>query len=162
MTTLHLIVVGRLKESYWQEAEAEYLKRLTPWAEVVIHEIKEESFNEKDPVELVKAREADKIVGVLNKIKDTFVLVLDGRGRPMNSVQLSTLVTTWREEFHALTVIIGGPLGLDDTILGIGKRPGGFALSLSNLTFTHQMARVFLLEQLYRAMMIADGRKYHY
>lgn len=162
MTTLHLIVIGRLKESYWHEAEAEYLKRLSPWADVVLHEIKEESFNEKDPPELIKAREADKIIETLEKIKDTFVLVLDGRGRAMNSVQLSTLLTTWREEFHNLTVIIGGPLGLDDSIVTIGKRPGGFVLSLSNLTFTHQMARVFLLEQLYRAMMIADGRKYHY
>jgi 23S rRNA (pseudouridine1915-N3)-methyltransferase len=162
MTTLHLITLGKLKESYWHEAEAEYTKRLSPWAEVVFHEIKEESFNDKDPSELIKAREADKILEVLEKIKDTFVLVLDGRGRAMNSVQLSTLLTTWREEYHNLTVIIGGPRGLDDSIMAIGKRPGGFLLSLSNLTFTHQMARIFLLEQLYRAMMIAEGRTYHY
>ena len=68
MTPLHLIVIGKLKESYWQEAEGEYLKRLSPWAEVILHEIKEESFSEKDLPEMIKAREADKIIETLEKI----------------------------------------------------------------------------------------------
>lgn len=157
MLHINLIVLGKLKEKFWQEAEAEYLKRLKPWAKIIIHEIKEESFSEKDNIEVIKQKEAEKIVGTLNKIKNTYIIALDEHGRAFSSKQLADNFKEL-EQFHNLTFVIGGPLGLHESVLQLAK----LKLSLSSLTFTHQMARVFLWEQIYRTMMINAGRNYHY
>ena len=93
----------------------------------------------------------------LNKIKNAHVVVLDEHGKTFSSQQFATQLQDL-EQFHQLVFIIGGPLGLSESILKLAK----LKLSLSTLTFTHQMARVFLLEQVYRAMMINMGKKYHY
>lgn len=151
---LHLICLGKLKEGYWREAEAEYLKRLSPYYKITIHELKEESFSEKDSPEKIKQKEAEKIITVLEKIKAENVIVLDEHGKQYSSIEFSNLLSPLTD----LVFIIGGPLGLDEKILKLSKDK----VSLSKLTFTHQMARVFLFEQIYRAKMIAVSKKYHY
>jgi len=160
MINIHLIVLGKLKESYWKEAEAEYLKRLKPYARLTIHELKEESFDDKSNTELIKEKEMEKIKDRLSKIKNGFIIALDEHGKQLSSPEF---VNTFNnnetmEQRNNLTFIIGGPLGLHASIL----KSANLVLSLSKMTFTHQMARVFLLEQIYRAMMIKEGRKYHY
>lgn len=159
MLHLKLICLGKLKESFWKEAEAEYLKRLQAFAKVEVIELKEESFDEKNSAEIIKIKEAEKIKSALNKIKDAFVVVLDEHGKQFSSVAFSKhlfeLAGRGNGEF---VFIIGGPLGLDDSILKIAN----LKLSFSSFTFTHQMIRVFLFEQIYRAMMIEAGRQYHY
>ncbi len=151
---LHLICLGKLKEKYWREAEAEYLKRLSPYYKINIHELKEESFSEKDNKEKVKQKEAEKIIAVLEKIKTDNVIILDEHGKQYSSTDFSDLISPLTD----LCFIIGGPLGLDEKILQLNKNK----ISLSKLTFTHQMARVFLFEQIYRATMIKVNKKYHY
>lgn len=158
MLQLHLIVVGKLKENYWKEAEAEYLKRLQPFAAVIWHELKEESFTEKDPVDFVKEKEAKKILDVLEKIATPFVVALEEKGQQFSSPDLAKKFQGWQEANHAIVFIIGGPLGLHTSV----RKKANATLSLSPLTFTHQMTRVILLEQLYRATMIQQGRRYHY
>ncbi len=158
MAHLHLIVVGKLKEQYWREAEKEYLKRLTPSTEIVIHEIREESFSEKDPVELVKEKEGKKVLETLEKIRDSFVVALEEKGKQFDSVGFAKNMSNWAGLSHSITFIIGGPLGLSRNVIS----KTNMTLSLSPLTFTHQMARVILLEQIYRAMMITQNRKYHH
>jgi|SRR3989344_901649 len=159
MLHIHLITLGKLKESYWREAEAEYLKRLQPYAKIFVHELKEESFTEKDTPEIIKQREAEKIKSELSKIKDTYIIALDEHGKQFSSVKLAQqLNNETMQQSNTITFILGGPLGLDKTILSLSP----FTLSLSPLTFTHQMARIILLEQVYRAMMIQGNRKYHY
>lgn len=157
MLHINLIVLGKLKENYWQAAEAEYLKRLSSWAKIVIHELKEESFSEKDTPEIIKQKEAAKINSALAKIKDAHVIVLDEHGQNFSSKQFANHFNHL-QQFHHLVFIIGGPLGLHESIL----KKANLKLSLSSLTFTHQMARVFLLEQIYRVSAINSGKKYHY
>ncbi len=156
MMRIIIICLGKLKEKYWREAEVEYIKRLLPYAKIEIKELKEEPFTEKNkPVE-IKKKEAKKIMAALPKT-DGFIVALDEHGKQYSSVSLA-------QELHnskntsPLIIIIGGPLGLDDSILKLAD----LKLSLSPLTFTHQMVRVILLEQIYRATMINVGKKYHY
>ncbi len=159
MLHIKLVCLGKLKESFWREAEAEYLKRLQAFAKVEVIELKEESFDDKTSVEIIKSKEAEKIKSVLEKIKDTFVVVLDEHGKQFSSVAFSKyLFETIGSGTGEFVFIIGGPLGLDESILKIAN----LKLSFSSFTFTHQMIRVFLFEQIYRAMMIEAGRQYHY
>ena len=158
MLHINLIVLGKLKEKYWREAEAEYLKRLSSWAKIVIHELKEESFSEKNNPEIIKQKEADKIQSVLNKISDSFIIILDEHGQQFSSVNFANHFNHLQQFHHHLTFIIGGPLGLHESIL----KKANLKLSLSSLTFTHQMARIFLWEQIYRASAIISGKKYHH
>ncbi len=159
MLNVQIICLGKLKEKYWQEAEKEYLKRLQAFAKVQIFELREESFDDKISVQLVKEKEAQKIKDALGKIKSDFLVVLDEHGKQFSSIdfskKLSDLALSGSNSF---TFVIGGPLGLDESILKMAN----LKLSFSSFTFTHQMMRVFLLEQVYRAMMIAGNRQYHY
>lgn len=159
MLHLKLICLGKLKESFWREAEAEYLKRLQAFAKVEVIELKEESFDEKTSIEIVKFKEAEKIKNALEKMKDPFVIVLDEHGKQFSSVSFSKyLFEAVNRGSGEFVFIIGGPLGLDESILKIAN----LKLSFSSFTFTHQMMRVFLFEQIYRTMMIEAGRQYHY
>jgi len=159
MQKVHIIALGKLKENYWQEAEAEYLKRLKPYFKIQIHELREESFSEKDKSETIKKKEAEKIRAVLAKIKNAFIIALDEHGKSFLSMQFAQqLKNITTGQTNNIVFIFGGPLGLDESIL----QSANLKFSLSSMTFTHQMARIFLLEQIYRAAMINAGRKYHY
>ena len=159
MMRIKIICLGKLKEKYWREAEEEYLKRLQAFAKLEVIELKEESFDGKIPVEVIKSKEAEKIKSALDKIKDAYIIILDEHGKQFSSVAFSKhlfgMVGQGESEF---VFVIGGPLGLDESILKMAD----LKLSFSSFTFTHQMIRVFLLEQIYRSAMIDGGRQYHY
>lgn len=154
--SIRIITLGKLKETFWQEAEKEYLKRLSAFTKLGIVELREESFSEKDSAENVKTKEAEKMLKHIDK--DDFVVVLDEHGKQYASVEFSDEMTKWITANSHITFIIGGPLGLSDAILARAN----VKISFSKMTFTHQMVRIFLLEQLYRGYMIANKRKYHY
>ncbi|MFA6427903.1 MAG: 23S rRNA (pseudouridine(1915)-N(3))-methyltransferase RlmH [Candidatus Magasanikbacteria bacterium] len=166
MLHITIISIGKLKEQYWKDAEKEYLKRLSAFAKVEIKELKEESFTEKDNVEIIKEKEAKKILSAVASAKagidalpkDSYIVVLDKEGKQFSSEELSKHISTTTEQHHNITIIIGGPLGLHNSILNLAKE----SWSLSKMTFTHQMTRIILLEQLYRGFMIKENRKYHY
>lgn len=159
MIHINLICLGKLKEQYWRDAEAEYLKRLGAFAKINIIELREESFDAKNNLTEIKTREAEKIKKELDKLPNSFVIVLNQNGKNFSSEQLAEKMTELtNQQINNLTFIIGGPLGLCESILKIAD----LKLSLSSLTFTHQMARVILWEQIYRASMIGAGRQYHY
>lgn len=153
-----LVVLGKLKEQYWRDAEAEYKKRLSAFCKLEVVELKEEAFSEKDNLVKIKEKEAVKIIDLLNKHPRAKVVVLDEHGKQYSSENLSRWVTTQKDSGDDLVFVIGGPLGLAEQIQSLATN----MISLSSLTFTHQMARIFLLEQLYRAFMISENRKYHY
>lgn len=157
MIRINIITLGKLKESYWREAEVEYLKRLGAFVKLNIVELKEESFTEKDPPEMIKQKEAEKILGAIKNIGSTFLIMLEEKGKQYSSPEFSKQIIKWSDN-NSLTFVIGGPLGLDPELV----KKANATLSLSPLTFTHQMTRVILLEQIYRAMMIGQNRKYHY
>ena len=158
MNTIYIITLGKLKESYWREAEAEYIKRLGPLAKIVIHELKEESFSDKDLPDAIKQKEAEKINFVLKKFPGAHVVALDEHGEHYTSVQFSKKLEQFNNTNNLTIFILGGPLGLHRSLRARARE----TFSLSPLTFTHQMARVILLEQIYRGMMILANRKYHY
>ena len=154
MPHIHIVALGKLKEKFWREAEGEYLKRLTPYYNIVLHEIREESFDEKSDKEKIKLTEAEKILTALEKIKSENVIALDEHGKKFSSLSVSEFISPLTD----MVFIIGGPLGLHQKIIEKVKTK----VSFSDMTFTHQMIRVFLLEQIYRATTIKIGKKYHY
>jgi 23S rRNA (pseudouridine1915-N3)-methyltransferase len=159
MLHLTIICLGKLKENYWREAESEYLKRLQPLAKVEIVELKEESFGDKDQPIVVKEKEAEKIKDALNKASKGYLIVMDETGKTLSSNKLAEKISSLSNQgIGHIIFVIGGPLGLSDEL----RKKADLVLSLSTLTFTHQMARVFLIEQLYRTFMINSGKKYHY
>lgn len=155
MKNIRIITLGKLKETYWGDAEAEYFKRLSPYAKIELVELKEEAFKSENDRKEVQKKEAAKI---LSKIDTTdIVITLHERGKEMTSVEFSNFLEKKSQQGNRLTFIIGGPLGLHESVL----EKADMQLSLSQLTFPHQMVRTILLEQLYRAVMIGK-RKYHY
>jgi 23S rRNA (pseudouridine1915-N3)-methyltransferase len=159
MQKITLLVTGKLKESYWREAESEYLKRLGAFVKFEIVELKEESFTEKDKPETIKEKEAKKIIEQLEKNKPDYLIALTHPGKQFSSKELSEFFNNVTiQQCNNITFVIGGPLGLDQSIL----KKANLTLSLSPLTFTHQMARIILEEQIYRTFMIKENRKYHY
>ena len=156
---IRLLVVGHLKETYWKEAQNEYLKRLTPYAKVEIEEVDDlPSSKDDSPAEMeeVKNKENAKL---LSKIKpNDYVVLLDlGKEQP-DSVELSSRLEKWmRDGGSSITFVIGGSLGLSAEM----RKRGNATLTLSKLTFTHQMTRVILLEQIYRSFKILRNEPYH-
>lgn len=156
MMKITIISIGKLKESYWKEAENEYLKRLSSFTNVAIIEHKEIGFSDKDKPESIKEKEAEIILASIPS--SSYIYALDPRGKSTSSEDLSQNIQSLEQDYSHLTFIIGGPLGLHHSIISKAQ----FKLSLSLLTFTHQMSRIILLEQLYRAYMIKSGKSYHH
>ncbi len=156
---IRILAVGHLKEAYWKAAEAEYLKRLSSYASVTVEEFDDlptpasasPTFSEE-----IKEKEDAKI---LFKLKSSdFVVLLDLGKEEVDSLSLAKRLADWERKSESnLTFVIGGSLGLSQSL----KKRGNASLTLSKLTFTHQMARVILLEQLYRSYKILNNEPYH-
>ena len=153
-----LICMGRLKERYWREAAAEYEKRLSrfgKWETIELPDLPEPSNSSPAIEEQIKKKEGD---AILSKIRDGDVVVcLCIDGRQMDSVQLSRKMTELIDTGRRVVFVIGGSLGLSEEVV----RRAQVKLSFSPMTFPHQLARIMLLEQTYRAMKIAAGERYH-
>lgn len=156
---ISLLVVGKLKETAYKLLVDEYVKRLSTYAQVVIEEVTDEktpdnaSFKQQ---EAIKEKEGDKLLG---KIKDDdFVALFDIKGTSFDSISFAKWLETAAEKSGAhITFIIGGSLGVSDKL----KRRANTTISFSALTFTHQMMRVIVLEQIYRAYRINNNQPYH-
>jgi 23S rRNA (pseudouridine1915-N3)-methyltransferase len=156
MFHIRIIATGKLKEQYWRDAEQEYIKRLSPYAKIEIIELKEESFKNIHDKKQTQLKEAAKIKKYLNT--SDIVIALTERGKKMNSPQFATWLEKKTAATGKLTLLIGGPLGFHPSVLTQVHAE----ISLSELTFPHQMVRTILLEQLYRAITIIKGKQYHY
>jgi 23S rRNA (pseudouridine1915-N3)-methyltransferase len=157
---LRIIAVGRLRERYWQDAVADYVRRLLPYSRIEIIEVPEARIPESASLaeeEKAMAQEGEDILSRLKK-QDGPVVVLDRRGKALDSPELASwLGKQLLSGPAAVTWIIGGPLGLDSSVL---KR-ADLVLSFSRLTFPHQMMRLILLEQIYRSFRILHHEPYH-
>lgn len=151
-----ILAVGTIKETYWAEACNEYIKRLQPFAHVEIKELKEESFSEKNSIDVITKKEAEKIIKALPD--RTFIIALDEHGTEFDSVGFSKKLEAIKQEHSHIVFIIGGALGLHPSVFDHAH----LKFSLGKITLTHQMVRSTLLEQIYRACMIASGKPYHY
>ena len=152
---LRLICVGKLNE--WQRlAAADYIERLQHYVGFECVELKEEKGGHKDSSAVLLKREGKRILAKI--AQGERVIVLDERGRQHDSPGLASLLE--EEMLHSgrdWCLIIGGAYGVDYQL----RERADLCLSLSKMTFTHQMARIFLLEQLYRSATIIRGEPYH-
>lgn len=155
MVKVTIICLGKYKEKAFLELEKEYLKRLKTFAKVSVEEIPEIPYREGQDLDRVKQKEADAIMQRIPK--NTIVLVLEEKGQQRDSEELAKFLDRISSLGQELVFVIGSGIGLHNSIRGLSN----YQLSLSPLTFTHNFARVLLLEQLYRSFMITSGRKYH-
>ena len=154
---IDIIAVGKLKERFWMDACNEYLKRLAPFASVNVKEVDDVSPDKAGTRE--KALELEE-VGIRKKLtSNSFVVLLDQQGREHSSEQIAELVKTRLIEssIHHITFVIGGSDGLASSLL----KEADERLSFGPITLPHNLARVVLLEQLYRAFKIIRNEPYH-
>ncbi len=159
MFNITLLVVGTLKESYLREAYNEYSKRLKPYAKIELLELPETAFHSVAEKESVMAKEAQLIRKKLSQ--ESTVFILSHEGKMFSSEEFSQLLTTHSsgtEGATHITFVIGGALGLHESL----KKSCKNMISFSRMTFTHQMARIILIEQIYRAATILAKKQYHY
>lgn len=156
MIKIKVIVVGKTKEGWIKEGIQHYLRLLKRYAEVTLVEIKEEKVIVSRGAKVNSEKDTKKILGWLHE--SSLCIALDVTGVCDNSeVFANFLQSHLNQGYHKFTFVIGGPLGLSPRVLGACP----FRLSLSPMTFTHEMSRVILLEQIYRAFSIIQGAKYH-
>ena len=154
-----IITVGKLKEKYLKDGIAEYLKRLQRYATVEIIEVADEqtpdSASEMEELQ-IKAKEAQRIHKYIEE--DTYLIALAIEGTMLTSEQLAEKIEQLGISGKShITMVIGGSLGLDKSIL----QQADLLLSFSKLTFPHQLMRLILVEQLYRSYRIMKGEPYH-
>lgn len=154
-----IVCVGKVKESFYRQAVEEYAKRLSRYCKFEVIEVADEKTPDKASEALenqIKEKEADRL---LEKIKeDAYVFTLEIKGRKFTSEGFAEMIrkTTVSGKSH-LVFVIGGSLGLHEKVL---KRSDQ-AISFSDMTFPHQLMRVILSEQIYRAYRILNGEPYH-
>lgn len=158
MSQITVITVGTLKEDYLKDAVAEYKKRLSQYARVEEINIKEERIsNEDDKSEVAAAldTEAEKIISSIPKGAAKIALCVEGT--QYDSPALASLIGKYNDESGKIALIIGSSHGLSEKV----KRECQIRLSVSKMTFPHQLMRVVLYEALYRSFTILAGKRYH-
>lgn len=151
---LRIICLGKDKDAWLSTAIQEYTKRLGPLCKLEILQLADISIKNTGSSELVIQKES-KLIGARLEADD-YVILLDEKGEQKTSLEFSRFLTNISEG-RRIVFVIGGVFGTSDEL----KRRADICFSLSSLTFTHRMARLILIEQIYRAMMIAGGRSYH-
>ena len=154
-----VVCIGKLKEKYWTDAVNEYMKRLSAYCSIKIDELKEARLPDNaSPAEeeAVKEAEGKEILKHINK--DDYVITLEIKGNAVTSEQLADKVKSLGLDGRSNVVfVIGGSLGLSAAV----SQRSDYKLSFSKMTFPHQLARVMVMEQIYRAFQISSGGKYH-
>ena len=142
---IKIICVGKIKEKFYRDAIAEYMKRLTKYHKIVIDEVSDSNINQ----------EKDLILKHINT-KD-YIITLEIDGNSMDSLEFASFVDKRLSINSNITFVIGGSNGLHDDI----KKLSNYKLSFSKMTFPHQLFRIILLEQIYRSFRILNNESYH-
>lgn len=151
-----LVVVGKIKEEYYREAIAEYVKRISRFAAVEVTEVAECLFKGEP-----NAKEIDKILlaegrNILAKCEG-YVVLLDTQGKQLSSVEFAEALEKAKQTNATFTFVIGGSYGLSDEV----RARADLRVSFGKITLPHQLCRVVLAEQLYRACAISNNIAYH-
>ena len=159
MLNITIIAIGKLKEQYLRDASAEYQKRLSASCKLNIIELNPEKLSDNPSakeIENALNNEAKRIIEKIPKGAKVYSMCIEGKQR--TSEELSAEIDSLAVEgVSNIVFIIGGSFGLSDEV----KKLSAYRLSMSKMTFPHQIARIMLLEQIYRAMQISLGTKYH-
>ena len=149
---IKIICVGKLKEKYLRDASLEYLKRIQKYTKLEIIELEDEGINDKS---VALRREKEKILKNISP-KD-YIVTLEIEGKEFTSLEFAKKIESLQINYPNICFVIGGSYGLDDEIKNLSQ----FKLSFSSMTFPHQLFRIMLLEQIYRAYKINSGESYH-
>lgn len=156
---IRIVAVGKIKEKYIQEGIKEFSKRMSRYCSMDMVEIEDEKAPEglsDKEMEIIKNKEGERILAKIPQ--NSFVISLEIQGKPLSSEELSTKIEDLMVNgVNDITFVIGGSLGLSK---GVTNR-SNFKLSFSKMTFPHQLMRLILLEQVYRAWRIMKGEPYH-
>ena len=144
MQKIYFVVVGKIKEAFYRDAVAEYVKRLSRFAKVEIKELPEGADPEAEAEDILRALKG-------------YVCALAVEGEKLSSEGLAKKMKTITDSGKDMTFVIGSSCGLSDRV----KKAADMRLSFSDMTFPHQLRRVILAEQVYRAFMINSGSAYH-
>ena len=142
---IKIICIGKIKEKFYRDAIAEYMKRLSKYNKVEIIELPDSNIKQEKELILKKIDSKD------------YIITMEIEGKQLTSIELSEMLDKTFLNYSNITFIIGGSDGLDDEI----KNLSNYKLSFSKLTFPHQLFRVFLLEQIYRSFKILNNETYH-
>jgi 23S rRNA (pseudouridine1915-N3)-methyltransferase len=154
---LSIICMGRTRERFIQEGIEKYLRYLKPYAPAELKILREEKVEDLRDAPRVRKLEAAKIAKAL--APGAYVVALDERGREFTSHEFAAFMDKALEKgTREMCFVLGGAMGLDETVTGQANT----VLAMSRWTLTHEMARLVLLEQLYRAFTIIKGKTYHY
>ena len=150
---LKIVCVGKIKEKYLTDAFSEYEKRISVFQKLKVVELKES--NNKDLKHNIE-EEGNSILNAINQ--DEYVITLEILGQMLDSVELSNKISKLQTYGKSnITFVIGGSYGLSESV----KKRSDYALSFSKMTFPHQLMRVILIEQIYRAFNISENTPYH-
>ena len=157
MVKITIIGVGKIKERFLSEGIEEYKKRLGKYCKVIIEEVNDLKIPANENIdEKIKKIEGDSLLSKIGE--EEYVFLLDLEGKSLDSVEFSNniedLINNGRGK---ITFLIGGSLGVSESV----KKRANSIISFSKMTFTHQMMRMILLEQIYRAFKIISNEKYH-
>ena len=158
MQRITVLCVGKLKEKFYADAAAEYSKRLSRYCKLEIVELPESRLPENPaPAEIRKALSSE-ATAIRARLDGGAVVAMCIEGQTCSSEVLSKRMAAFALEGKSrITFLIGGSFGLDEAL----KKEADWRLSMSPMTFPHHLARVMLLEQIYRSCQIAEGTRYH-
>ena len=148
---IKIICVGKIKEKYLEDAIKEYKKRISKYTKLELIEVKDEDFDVNKTLE----KEKDNILKYIDS-KD-YIVTLDIEGNNISSIEFASKINDIFNHNPNITFIIGGSYGLHNAIKDISN----YSLSFSKMTFPHQLFRVMLLEQIFRAYKINNNETYH-
>ena len=159
MNSIEVIAVGALHKGFLEDGCAEYMKRMKNFFRFQMTELTEQKLvsDDEQGIKKVIDMEGEKILKALDKKQDPFIVAMCIEGKTMKSEELAGLMKDLEPQGRKLVFIIGGSYGLSDEV----KKLADLKLSMSPMTFPHQLARLMLLEQIYRAGTINAGIKYH-
>ena len=158
MLNINIICIGKIKEQYLKSAIEEYSKRLSRYCKLNILELPDEKIPDKLNNNLsneIKTKECNNIINHLKK--DSYIIALDLTGNELSSEEFSKTIENVSMENSSITFIIGGSLGLTKELLNKCNKK----ICFSKMTFPHQLIRIFLLEQIFRAFKISNNETYH-
>ena len=158
MLNIRVICVGKLKEKYWEAACAEYLKRLRAYCNISVSEVREAKLpanaSHADDENVTEREGRDILSGIGSR---DYVIAMDISGQEMSSEELARNLSDISQRYSKVDFVIGGSLGISGEV----RKRADQRISLGRITLPHQLARVVVLEQIYRAFKINSGEIYH-
>ena len=149
-----IAAVGKIKKEHWRSAQADYIKRLGRYTTLSLTEVRD-SVGKGSPDNVAIRKEGTTLLEATKRVN--YRIALSVEGQQLNSLDFASTLRQWVEQYGELAFIIGGPVGLSSEVI----QQCQFQLAISSLTLPHELTRIVLLEQLYRAATIINKHQYH-